>query len=129
MLKEMNNLGASITKEVKEKIEKEIPAMCKTRISQSIDSLLAVDTLLTVKETCIQITIRMAQDRIAQWIQSHIGDLLFMRDMEFKISQVAKNEIDNANLVENEDKHNLSAACPTDVLDDLRVRKIIFLPK
>lgn len=127
MLKEMNNLGASITKEVKEKIEKEIPAMCKTRISQSIDSLLAVDTLLTVKETCIQITIRMAQDRIAQWIQSHIGDLLFMRDMEFKISQVAKNEIDNANLVENEDKHNLSAACPTDVLDDLRACSWEFL--
>lgn len=120
MLKEINNLAANITKEVKEQIEKEISPMCKTRISQSIDSLLAVDTLLSVKETCIQITIRMAKDRIAQWIQSHIGGLLFMRDMEFKIGQVAKN--DNSTVVKSADNHNPAAACPTDVLDDLRVK-------
>lgn len=124
MLKEVNNLAANITKEVNEQIEKEIPPMCKTRISQSIDSLLAVDTLLTVMETCTEITIRMTKDRIAQWIHSHIGNLLFMRDIEFKISQVAKN--DNATIVKNENKHNLAAACPTDVLDDLRVMRNNF---
>ncbi|XP_033222064.1 codanin-1 isoform X2 [Belonocnema kinseyi] len=119
MMSDMNALAASLSKQVKKQCEEVIPPMCKKRASQSIESLLAEDTLLPVQQTCIQIAIRMATDRIRQWIQSHIvGGSLFMRDMESEINRLVKS--DSSSRTAGDDNHNPDGACPTDVLDDLR---------
>ena len=125
MLRDMNALAASISGQVKKQCEEVIPLMCKKRVSQSIESLLAEDTLIPVKETCTQIAVRMAMDRIRQWIQSHIvGGSLFMRDMESEINRIIKS--DNSIQIVSDNNHNSQAGCPTDVLDDLRVRLIEY---
>ena len=125
MMKDMNALAVGLSKQVKEQCQEVIPSMCKKRTSQAVDSLLADDTLLSVKQTCIQIAIRMATDRIRQWIQSHIvGGSLFMREMESEINRLVKS--DSSSRSNDGDSHNPDGACPTDVLDDLRVRLIIF---
>lgn len=94
--------------------------MCESRVTQSIDSLLAEDCLKPVKNMCAKIAIRMAKERIDQWIQSHIvGGSTFMKDMELEISRAFKatNELGT-----DKKSHNSNTIDPSDILVNMRVR-------
>ncbi|XP_078050614.1 codanin-1 like protein dlt [Augochlora pura] len=115
---DMNALATSMSKELKEKCESSISTICDARVVKSIDSLLAEDTLPSVKEICVKIAIRLASERIHQWIQSYIVDSLFLKDMEGELNRLLKN---NSQLPEiRKIKHNPNAVCPTTITDDLR---------
>ena len=122
LLKDMNSLASTAAKNVKEKSEQVVPKICESRIAQSIESLLAEDCLKPVKIMCAKIATRMAMERIDQWLQSHImGGFTFIKNMEFELNRAFKN---NDDVVVDKKCHNSNAACPTDVLDDMRVRKL-----
>lgn len=117
----MNTLANNASKELKDQCEKTIPAICETRIEGSIESLLAEDSLISVKEMCIKIATRMSMERINQWIQSHIaGDSLFMKDMELEINRFFRNSSPVHS--KQEKQHNMDAPSPTLMMDELRVR-------
>jgi len=122
----MNTLANNASRELKDQCEKTIPAICETRVTASIESLLAEDSLTAVKEMCIKIATRMAMERINQWIQSHIaGDSLFIKDMELEINRFFRN---NSPVHSKQEKHhNTNAPSPTVVMDELRVKLFINL--
>lgn len=116
----MTSLAAAASKNLKEQCERSIPQLCENRIVKSIESLLAEDSLLPVKEMCIKIAIRIAIERINQWIQSHIvGGSLFTKDMELEINRFLRNN--NTVSLMQEKVHNSAAPTPSDVIDELRV--------
>lgn len=117
----MNILANNASRELKDQCEKTIPAICETRVTASIESLLAEDSLTAVKEMCIKIATRTAMERINQWIQSHIaGDSLFIKDMELEINRFFRN---NSPVHSKQEKdHNMDAPNPTTMMDELRVR-------
>lgn len=121
---DMNTLANSVSKDLKDQCEKTIPAICETRVTTSIESLLAEDSLAPVKETCAKIAIRMATERINQWIQSHIvGGSLFIKDMELEINRFLRNNSPVHN--KQEKRHDSDAPSPTVVMDELRVSRDI----
>ncbi|KAK2584047.1 hypothetical protein KPH14_006497 [Odynerus spinipes] len=116
---EMNLLAHSASKNLKEQCEKSIPQLCENRIVKSIESLLAEDSLVSVKDMCIKIAIRIALERINQWIQSHIvGGSLFIKDMELETNRYLRNN-NTVSLIQ-EKVHNPAAASPTGVIGELR---------
>ncbi|XP_058792806.1 codanin-1 [Phymastichus coffea] len=122
LLKEMDTLAMNASKNIKEKSDQIILKMCKTRISQSIESLLSDDCLEQVKEMCIKIATRMAVERIDQWIQSHItGGSIFIKDMEAELSKYMKESED---VVVSKKCHNFNTTGPTDILE--RFKEIIW---
>jgi len=123
---DMNTLANNASRELKDQCEKTIPAICEARIVTSIESLLAEDSLTAVKEMCIKIAIRMAMERINQWIQSHIAsDSLFIKDMELEINRFFRNSSPVHS--KQEKHHNTNAPSPTVIMDELRVRIYISL--
>lgn len=120
MVNEMNTLAANTSKELKDQCETSIPTICEARVARSIDSLLAEDSLVSVKEMCVKIATRLAIERIHQWIQSHIvGGSLFIKDMEIELNRFSKNN-SPLHFIQ-EKKHNPNAVSPTTIVDDLRV--------
>ncbi|KZC08720.1 PREDICTED: codanin-1 [Dufourea novaeangliae] len=119
VVNEMNTLATNASKELKDQCESSIPAICEARVVKSIESLLAEDSLATVKEMCVKIATRLATERIHQWIQAHIvGGSLFIKDMELELNRFLKN---NSPLhTVQEKKHNPNAISPTTITDDLR---------
>ncbi|XP_076642378.1 codanin-1 like protein dlt [Halictus rubicundus] len=115
---EMNALATGMCKELKEKCESSISTICEARVVKSIDSLLAEDTLASVKEICVKIATRLASERIHQWIQSYIVDSLFLKDMEVEKNRFLKNNSQLHSV--QEIKHNPNAVSPTTITDDLR---------
>lgn len=116
---DINMLANKVSRDLKDQCEQTIPAICETRVATSIESLLAEDSLMAVKEMCIKIATRMAMERINQWIQSHIvGGSLFIKDMELEINRFLR----NSSPVHSKQKkcHNTDAPNPTEVIDELR---------
>lgn len=119
VVNEMNTLAANTSKELKDQCETSIPTICEARVARSIDSLLAEDSLVSVKEMCVKIATRLAIERIHQWIQSHIvGGSLFIKDMEIELNRFSKNN-SPLHFIQ-EKKHNPNAVSPTTIVDDLR---------
>ncbi|XP_043668252.1 codanin-1 [Vespula pensylvanica] len=119
LVNEMTLLAAAASKNLKEQCERSIPQLCENRIVKSIESLLAEDSLLPVKEMCIKIAIRIAIERINQWIQSHIvGGSLFTKDMELEINRFLRNN--NTVSLMQEKVHNSAAPAPCYVIDEIR---------
>ncbi|XP_024875772.1 codanin-1 [Temnothorax curvispinosus] len=120
LLSDMNTLANNASRELKDQCEKTIPTICETRVAASIESLLAEDSLTSVKEMCIKIATRMAMERINQWIQSHIaGDSLFIKDMELEINRFFRNS-SPVHSNKQEKDHNTDAPSPTVIMDELR---------
>ncbi|TGZ37582.1 Codanin-1, partial [Temnothorax longispinosus] len=120
LLSDMNTLANNASRELKDQCEKTIPTICETRVATSIESLLAEDSLTSVKEMCIKIATRMAMERINQWIQSHIaGDSLFIKDMELEINRFFRNS-SPVHSNKQEKDHNTDAPSPTVIMDELR---------
>lgn len=121
----MNTLATNMSKELKDQCEASIPGICELRVTKCMESLLAEDSLTSVKEMCTKIATRLAMERIHQWIQSHIvGGSLFIKDMELELNRFLKN---NAPLHPIEEKkHNPNAMSPTTITDNLRVIIFIF---
>ncbi|XP_046742766.1 uncharacterized protein LOC124409280 isoform X2 [Diprion similis] len=119
MTAEMHSIASNLSLELKTHCEADILEMCESRTMKSIDSLLAEDTLPSVKQMCSQIAVRIATERVKNWIQSHITDgSLFFKDMEMEVDKAYKNK---SNPIQFEKKiHNTDAASPTDVIIDLR---------
>lgn len=116
----MNNLATNMSKELKDQCEGFVPSICELRVTRSIESLLAEDSLISVKEMCVKIATRLATERIHQWIQSHIvGGSLFVKDMELELNRFLKNNTPLRPIQEKE--HNPNAISPTTITDDLRV--------
>ncbi|XP_076640494.1 codanin-1 like protein dlt isoform X2 [Colletes latitarsis] len=116
---DMNTFATNMSKELKDKCETLIPTICETRVANSIESLLAEDSLASVKDMCIKIATRLATERIHQWIQSHImGGSLFRKDMELELNRFLKNNIPLHSVQEK--KHNPNAISPTTITDYLR---------
>lgn len=117
----MNTLANNMSKDLKDQCEKTIPAICEMRVTTSIESLLAEDSLMPVKKMCVKIATRIAIERINQWIQSHIvGGSLFMKDMELEINRFIRN---NSSMHSKQEKqHDSNAPSPTIIMDELRVR-------
>ncbi|XP_006625046.1 codanin-1 [Apis dorsata] len=115
----MNTLATNMSKELKDQCEASIPGICELRVTKCMESLLAEDSLTSVKEMCTKIATRLAMERIHQWIQSHIvGGSLFIKDMELELNRFLKN---NAPLHPIEEKkHNPNAMSPTTITDNLR---------
>lgn len=68
---------------------------------------------------CIKIAVRMAVDRIDQWILSHIvGGSVFKKDMEIELNRAFK-LIDET--IIDKKKHNPQAPSPADVIAESRV--------
>ncbi|XP_076239408.1 codanin-1 like protein dlt isoform X2 [Calliopsis andreniformis] len=119
VVNEMNTLATHMSKELKDQCEMSIPAICEVRVAKSIESLLAEDSLVSVKDMCIKIATRLAIERIHQWIQSHIvGGSLFIKDMELELNRFLKNNSPLHSIEEK--KHNPNAISPTTITDDLR---------
>lgn len=119
LVNDMNMLANNASKDLKDQCEKTIPPICETRVTTSIESLLAEDSLTSVKEMCVKITTRMATERINQWIQSHIvGGSLFIKDMELEINRFLRNNSPVHS--KQEICHNPDAPNPTIVMDELR---------
>ncbi|XP_076753987.1 codanin-1 like protein dlt isoform X1 [Xylocopa sonorina] len=116
---DMNTSATNMSKELKDQCEASIPGICELRVTKSIESLLAEDSLISVKEMCIKIATRLATERIHQWIQSHIvGGSLFIKDMELELNRFLRN---NTTLQPTQEKrHNPSAVSPTTITDNLR---------
>ncbi|CAL7952462.1 unnamed protein product [Xylocopa violacea] len=116
---DMNTSATNMSKELKDQCEASIPAICELRVTKSIESLLAEDSLISVKEMCIKIATRLATERIHQWIQSHIvGGSLFVKDMELELNRFLKNN--TALQPIQEKRHNPCAVSPTTITDNLR---------
>ncbi|CAK9815252.1 CDAN1 [Anthophora quadrimaculata] len=116
---EMNILAINMSKELREQCEASIPEICELRVTKSIDSLLAEDSLTSVKEMCTKIATRLAIERIHQWIQSHIvGGSLFIKDMKLELNRFLKNNTSLQPIQEK--KHNPNAVSPTTITNDLR---------
>lgn len=116
----MNTLAANMSKELKEQCEISIPMICEIRVTKSIESLLAEDSLTSVKEMCVKIATRLATERIHQWIQSHIvGGSLFIKDMELELNRFFRNSTPLHPIQEK--IHNPNAISPTTITDDIRV--------
>ncbi|XP_046616913.1 codanin-1 [Neodiprion virginianus] len=116
---EMQSIASNLSLELKTHCEADILAMCESRTMKSIDSLLAEDTLPSVKQICSQIAVRMATERVKNWIQSHITDgSLFFKDMEMEVDKAYKNKSIPTQLKKK--VHNAEAASPTDVIIELR---------
>ncbi|KOC68849.1 Codanin-1 [Habropoda laboriosa] len=117
---ETNILAIKMSKELREQCEATIPGICELRVIKSIESLLAEDSLISVKEMCIKIATRLAMERIHQWIQSHIvGGSLFIKDMQLELNRFLKNNTSLQPPVQ-EKKHNPNAVSPTTITIDLR---------
>ncbi|KAI4480255.1 hypothetical protein M0804_010253 [Polistes exclamans] len=121
LTKEMSMLASTASKDLKEQCDRIIPQFCESRIVKSIESLLAEDSLVPVKEMCIKIAYRVAMERINQWIQSHIvGGSLFHKDMDLEINRFIRNN--NTLSVTQEKVHNPAAPNPSDVIHELRLQ-------
>lgn len=121
LTKEMSMLASIASKDLKEQCDRSIPQFCESRIVKSIESLLAEDSLVPVKEMCIKIAYRVAMERINQWIQSHIvGGSLFHKDMDLEINRFIRNN--NTLSVTQEKVHNSAAPNPSDVIHELRLQ-------
>lgn len=93
LAKEISLLSTRAAEAVKIKSEAVIPKMCESRISQAIDSLLAEDCVINVKNMSAKIANRMARERIDQWMQSHIvGSSTFMKNLESELDRGFKND-------------------------------------
>ncbi|XP_024944847.1 codanin-1 isoform X2 [Cephus cinctus] len=114
----MNSMAENLCKELRDQCEKSVPSMIESRSVASINALLAEDALASVKEMCAQITVRMAMERVNQWIQSHLVNSLFVKDMEPELGRFAK----SSSAIEPFEKrnHNPAATSPIDVLDEIR---------
>lgn len=116
---DMDAAAANMSKELKDQCEACIPTICEMRVTQSIEALLAEDSLPAVKEMCVKIATRLATERIHQWIQSHIvGGSLFAKDMELELNRFLKNNTPLQPVQEK--KHNPDALSPTTITDNLR---------
>ncbi|XP_053970890.1 codanin-1 [Hylaeus volcanicus] len=116
---DMNIFATNMSKELKDQCETFIPTICEARVAKSVESLLAEDSLASVKDMCIKIATRLATERIHQWIQSHImGGSLFINDMELELNRFLKNNTPLHSIQEK--KHNPNAVSPTTITDDLR---------
>ncbi|XP_029042321.1 codanin-1 isoform X1 [Osmia bicornis bicornis] len=119
IINDMNTLAGNMSKELKEQCETSIPMICEIRVTKSIESLLAEDSLRSVKEMCVKIATRLATERIHQWIQSHIvGGSLFIKDMELELNRFFRNSIPLHPIQEK--IHNPNAISPTTITDDIR---------
>ncbi|XP_017885679.1 codanin-1-like [Ceratina calcarata] len=119
VVNDMNAAATNISKELKDQCETCIPTICELRVTQSIEALLAEDSLPSVKEMCVKIATRLATERIHQWIQSHIvGGSLFIKDMELELNRFLKNNTPLQPIQER--KHNQNALSPTTTTDNLR---------
>ncbi|XP_066596391.1 codanin-1 [Prorops nasuta] len=119
LAEDIRTRAGTVSKELKEQCDKVIPEICEARIQKSIDSLLPEDSLPKVKEMCIKIAIRMATERMNQWIQSHVfGGSLFAKDMDAEVNRFFK----NSSLVRGTKgkKHDPDAAAPTDIINEIR---------
>jgi hypothetical protein len=116
----MNVLSHKASTNVKEKWEQIIKNICESRVIQSIESLLSEDCLKPVKNMCVKIAVRMAMERIDQWIHSHIvEDSIFMKDMDIELNRILKPYDEQ---IIDKDHHNPDAANPASVLHNLRVK-------
>ncbi|OAD58757.1 Codanin-1 [Eufriesea mexicana] len=123
---DMNTLATNVSKELKGQYEATIPGICESRVTKSIESLLAEDSLAPVKEMCCKIAIRLAMERIYQWIQSHIvGGSLFIKDMELELNRFLKNSTPLEPMQEK--KHNPNAISPTTITDNMREFILLIL--
>ncbi|XP_012280996.1 uncharacterized protein LOC105700032 [Orussus abietinus] len=115
---QVTTIATTVAKEFKDQCGKMILPICKTRVNRAIEALLPEDTLLPVKEICVKIVTRMAMERINQWTQSYVaGGSLFIKDMEAELGKMAKMK----SPVQFEERvHNVNAASPTSVIDELR---------
>lgn len=120
MSAEMHSIASRLSTELKTQCELDVLGMCESRITKSIDSLLAEDTVPSVKKMCSEIAIRMASERIKNWIQSHItGGSLFVKDMEIEIDKAYRNKSVSSHFKKR--IHNANATSPTAVIIDIRV--------
>ncbi|KAJ8666930.1 hypothetical protein QAD02_008592 [Eretmocerus hayati] len=114
---EIKSLSVKAAANVKEKSKEIVPNMCKSRVDQAMESLLAEDCLEAVKAVCKEISMRTALERITQWIQSHIvGGTLFVKDLELEIN---KNN-SNKEIIVDKKFHNPAAPSPTSILAEFR---------
>lgn len=136
-------MAQSYLTSLKEQCKKSASVIIKERIPPCVENLLALDTLIHTKKTCISITTKMCKDRVKQWNDSHINLPIFTKDFNTELQKQRKGEfkkslknkpvfsLPSMGNKEKHDDHCLSAAHLLEALkvrDDLKiiVMKIIF---
>ncbi|CAG5103097.1 Similar to Cdan1: Codanin-1 (Mus musculus) [Cotesia congregata] len=109
-----------VTHEISNECKKKIPAMCEARIKNSIESLLAEDILESVKNMSIKIAMKMAMERINQWIESYINGVTTSKDMyeEFVNKKSFDSDEDSKNMQKS--KYDSRYPSSTTVINDVR---------
>ena len=105
--------------DIKKDCGEKMPDKCESLTIKAIDSLLPDDINLTVKETCIAITARKANNRIQEWIDAHIVEAQFRKNITFEVNRFAK--YGSIKQMQEENQHTPEIPYPTDIIEDIRV--------
>ncbi|XP_011502578.1 PREDICTED: codanin-1 [Ceratosolen solmsi marchali] len=116
--KDINTLSVKASENIKKKCDQIIQTICEYRVIQSIESLLSEDCSKPVKNMCVKIAIRLAMERIDQWIHSHIiRDTIFTKDMDIELNRILKPYDE---LIIDKHLHNPNATNPSSILHNIR---------
>lgn len=119
MNEDMIALSKSYSKKIKLLCQDIVYEMCNSRIRKCIEALLPEDTLQQVKDTCVNVAVKMAMERVKKWVSTHIVEgELFVKEMNGEINKITKStEMKNDECLQ----HDPDATSPTSALSLLRV--------
>ncbi|XP_043290102.1 codanin-1 [Venturia canescens] len=116
--RQMKLLATSMKEDGRRECSEKLSDLCEHKITNSIESLLSDDMPPTVKETCITIAKRTAMERIQQWIDAHIVESFFLKNMNVDLKRLGK-EGDGEQILR-ESQHDENVPSPTEVIEMIR---------
>lgn len=117
----MEFLATTIKDDVRRECSEKMSNLCETKTTNSLDALLSDDVLPTVRQTCISIAKRTAMERINQWIDAHIVESWFLKNINIDLKRFLKE--DDSNQMSREIHHDENVPSPTEVIEMIRVSR------
>ncbi|CAH0548798.1 unnamed protein product [Brassicogethes aeneus] len=65
----------------------EVTDAIKQKIPKSVENLLALDTLLATRDTCIAIATRTCLERVSHWVNVHVTSAIFGKDFDGELQK------------------------------------------
>lgn len=86
-----NELATTCLTKLKQLCKAEVSKILNERVSTSIGSLLSLDVLPQTKDACTTIATRFCNERIEEWMNSHIVMSIFSKDFDSEINKALLN--------------------------------------
>lgn len=88
-----NELATTCLAKLKQLCKEEVSKILNERIPTSVGTLLSLDVLPQTKDACTTIATRFCNERIEEWMNSHIVTSIFSKDFDSEMHRALLNYV------------------------------------